>query len=396
MVLMTIVTACFNLVKNVLRIFIYFVLPRPAIVDPQANRARDSRLTEKFIQNFEEKYGNVRPDFFRESYSQALERAKNDYRFLMVILEADEHDDTAKFNKETLTSNDLISYLRDNEILVWAGNVRDPEAFQASVTLQATTFPFVAIIVLQAPHGSPGSSPKMTVVDRIEDDLSVHKCWLLHPQGLLSSDFLIARLTMQTHRYGPGLQRFRMDREERESARQIREQQDYAYLASLQADQEKERKAHEIAELKRLEQERARKEAEARQRFLENREKWRRWCLSKLPDEPSRDEKDVTRLSFKLANGERVVRRFRADDTIETIYIFVDTYHLREAATASVVPQPPKDYTHKYDFLLVSPFPRTVYCADESKTIKEERSFWPSANLIVEVMSDENEGDDDE
>ncbi|CAG8582239.1 155_t:CDS:2 [Acaulospora colombiana] len=358
MVLITIVTACFNLLKNVLQTFLYFIIPRPVIVDTQAQRARDLRLTAQFIQNFEEKYGVAHPDFFQGTYSQALDRAKNDHRFLMVILEADEHDDTAKFNKETLTSDDLISFLRDNNILVWAGNVKDPEAFQ--------------VIVLQTPHGSSGLSPKMTVVDRIE--------------GLSSPETLIARLTIQINRYGPGLQRFRMDREERESARKIREQQDHAYLASLHADQEKERRAREI-------QERARKEAEERQLFLENREKWRRWSLAQLPPEPSHDEKEVTRLSFKLASGDKVIRRFRADDTVEMLYIFVDTYHLRKESTSSETPQPPKDYVHKFDFLLVSPFPRIEYRVDKFKTIKEENSFWPSANLIVEIMSND---DDDE
>jgi FAS-associated factor 2 len=128
---------------------------------------------------------------------------------------------------------------------------------------------------------------------------------------------MIARLTMSINRYGPELQRIRSERAGHEAARQIRAQQDDAYLASLKADQEKERKAHELAEARRLAEERARKEEEARQSLALNRENWRRWALTQLPDEPHSNETDVTRLSFRLANGERVVRKFRTTDTVE-------------------------------------------------------------------------------
>ncbi|RHZ89137.1 hypothetical protein Glove_18g112 [Diversispora epigaea] len=382
MVLMTIFLACFNLVRNVLQAVLYFIIPRPVISDIQANRTRDSRLTTQFIQNFEEKYGTVHPEFFHGSYSQALDTAKRDFRFFMVILESDEHDDNAKFNRETLTSVDLLTFLQEHEVLVWVGNVKDPEAFQVSDKWRVTTFPFVAIVALQNPPGNMGTSPKMTLVDRIE--------------GLSSPDYIIARLNVQINRYGPVLQRFRFERAERDATRQIREQQDNAYLLSLQADQEKERKVREIAEKQRLEEEKARKKAEERRLYLENRENWRRWALTKLPDEPSRNETNVAMLSFKLSNGDRVVRRFRADDTVEMIYTFVDTYHLRTEINSKTkfVSHPPIDYNHKFEFLLVSPYPRTVHHLSKYKTIKEEGGLWPSANLIVEVTIDDD--DDDE
>ncbi|CAG8718549.1 2793_t:CDS:2 [Cetraspora pellucida] len=312
-----------------------------AIADPQANRIRDSRLTAQFIEKFEQKYGRTHPDFFQGSYSQLL-----------------------------------LSFLRENNVLVWAGNIKDPEAFQVSSTLQATTYPFVAVIVLATPHGNTGTGPRMTVVDRIE--------------GSLSPEILIARFTILLSRYGPGLQRFRNERAERDAAREIREQQDNAYLASLEADREKERKARELEDAKKLASERAKKEAEERMLLLANKEKWRRWALTQLPNEPNQNETDVASLSFRLVNGERVVRRFRADDTVEMVYIFVDTYHIRNETSSSADVQPPKDYEHNFDFLLVS-FPRTVHQADKFKTIKNESGLWPSANLIVESLTTEDD-----
>lgn len=375
--LMAIINACFNLFTGILNAVLYFLIPRPVITDDQANR-RDSHLATQFIQKFEEKYGDVHPDFFHGTLSEALERAKRDLRFAMVILQTGEHDNTAKFNRETLISDILLTFLREHNVLVWAGDIKDPEAYQASLTYKATTFPFVAVIVAQIPQGSAGSSPRLFVVDRFE--------------GYSSPENLIARLTLSIDRNGPSLQRIRNERAEHEAAREIRAQQDDAYLASLRADQEKERKARELVEAQRLAEERARKEKEARQLLALNRENWRRWTLKNLPDEPRPEETEVAKLSFRLANGERVVRKFRATDTVETVYNFVDTYNLRDKSSSSNVSEPSADYTHTFNFLLVSPYPRTVHHADKFKEIQNEQGLWPSANLIVEELT----SDDDE
>nr|CAG8558041.1 14363_t:CDS:2 [Entrophospora candida] len=295
--------AIFNLVKNIFRIVLQVIIPRPVITDSAATRLRDSRLTARVIREFETNYGNVHPDFFQGSFSQAFDQAKNDVHFLMVILETDEHDSTDKFNRETLTSELLAVFLQENQILVWIGNVKDPEAFQASITLQATAYPFIAFIVLQSSNDNPGSSQKMTVVDHIE--------------GFITPEDIAARLTNQINHHEMSMQRMRNKQVERESARQIHDQQDMAYQASLLADQEKEHKAHE----------------------------------------PSESDKNVARLSFRLANGERIIRRFKPDDTVEMMYTFVDTCFLLE------------------------------YHVDKYKTIKNEKGLWPSANLIVESLA---------
>jgi len=135
--------------------------------------------------------------------------------------------------------------------------------------------------------------------------------------GISSPENLIARLTISIDRHGPSLQRIRNERAGHEAARQIRAQQDDAYLASLRADQEKERKARELADAQKLAEERARKEEDARQLLALNKEDWRQWALANLPDEPHKSETEVAKLSFRLANGERVVRKFRATDTVE-------------------------------------------------------------------------------
>lgn len=71
----------------------------------------------------------------------------------MIFLQSDEHDDTPSFcrydqhilissrlllsanfvtYRNTLTSEELINYLRENNILTWGGNVRETEGYQGT------------------------------------------------------------------------------------------------------------------------------------------------------------------------------------------------------------------------------------------------------------------------
>lgn len=59
------------------------------------------------------------------------------------------------------------------------------------------------------------------------------------PLGQLNPNDIVARLQRSSGRVELIMAQMRADRQERVQSRQIREQQDEAYLASLRADQEK-------------------------------------------------------------------------------------------------------------------------------------------------------------
>lgn len=50
-----------------------------------------------FIRLYEEKYGLGHPVFYQGTYSQALNDAKQELRFLLVYLHCEEHQDTTNF-----------------------------------------------------------------------------------------------------------------------------------------------------------------------------------------------------------------------------------------------------------------------------------------------------------
>lgn len=89
-------------------------------------------LAFEFIELFESRYGENHVEFFKGGYSQALEKARKELRFMLVILQSDDHDDTQEFSRETLTSSRVIEFIKEKNILVWGGNVRESEAHKGN------------------------------------------------------------------------------------------------------------------------------------------------------------------------------------------------------------------------------------------------------------------------
>ncbi|KAJ4981112.1 hypothetical protein NE237_031949 [Protea cynaroides] len=144
--------------------------------------------------------------------------------------------------------------------------------------------------------------------------------------------------------------------------RLLREQQDDEYLASLQADREKELKAREEAEARRLEEEAAkeaafeeerRKEEEARMKLLEEEEFERQLAAKEasLPQEPASDDDNAVTLLVRMPDGSRHGRRFLKSDKLQSLFDFID------------VGRGVKPGTYK----LVRPYPRRAFSDAESE-----------------------------
>ncbi|XP_047313965.1 plant UBX domain-containing protein 8-like [Impatiens glandulifera] len=117
--------------------------------------------------------------------------------------------------------------------------------------------------------------------------------------------------------------------------RMIREQQDDEYLASLQADREKELKAVEEAEVMRLEEQAVkeaaaeaerRKEEELRKKFEEEQEIERNLAAKEasLPKEPMADDENAVTLLVRMPDGSRRGRRFVKSDKLQSLFDFID------------------------------------------------------------------------
>ncbi|CAH1247601.1 FAF2 [Branchiostoma lanceolatum] len=320
--------------------------PRRIVRDPLAD-------VESFIAKFQSLYGENHPVFYRGSYSQALNDAKKEIRFLVVFLHGENDDQSAEFSRTSLCAPEVIDFLGARS-LFWACSVEFPEGYRVSQALRPRSYPFVSLICLR--------EHKMTVVARLE--------------GVVPADELIARLMHVMEENEPALAQVRADREERNFTQTLRAQQDVAYLESLRADQEKERKKQEERERKEREEQEAREKEEAVQRRKEELARLRIEKASTIPDEPDDDDPEATKIILKLPNGTRLERRFLMSHSLEDVYHFA--------------------FCHKDapdEFQIVTNFPRRVLpCqgteeAPEVITIKEA-GLGKSEVLFVQDIGD--------
>jgi FAS-associated factor 2 len=191
------------------------------------------QLAREFQQQFREQYGEKGPQFFEGSYSQALETAKKELQYLLVLLHSEDHDDTHQFCVETLSSEAFVQYIHEKNIIIWGGNIKFSEPYKVSTMLGATRYPFMAAIALH--------ENRMKVIHRFEGLESVSKVTEI-------MDRLMERLDRS-------YEQARQERASRDAARLIREQQDAAYQESLRLDREKAERARKEMEYQRQQEE---------------------------------------------------------------------------------------------------------------------------------------------
>jgi FAS-associated factor 2 len=329
---------------------------------------------------FEEEYGENSLPFFEGGYAQALDLAKKDLKFLLIIITSPEHDDTPSFIRETLLSTEVQDFLNNptNEIILWVGDVRDSEAYQVSTALRCNKFPFTALIA----HTPQQSSTSMSVLARLT--------------GPMPAGTYIAKLQAAITSHSEQLRTVRETRNAQNFERTLRQEQDSAYERSLAQDRERARLKRE-AEAAAAEQERREKEqAEAAAALLEKKKQWRQWRAQNIAPEPPADSKDVVRIALKLPEAARITRRFSAQASIDELYAFVDCYEFLNSSSPSETPSitKPEAYTHLFDFRLVSTLPRVVYAPDAAGTLSE--LIGKNGNLIVEPISDDEEEEEED
>ncbi|KAG8128446.1 hypothetical protein E2320_015296 [Naja naja] len=234
--------------------------PRSRVTDPVGDIV-------SFIHMFEEKYGRIHPVFYQGTYSQALNDAKRELRFLLVYLHGDDHQDTDEFCR----------------MLFWACSTNKPEGYRVSQALRENTYPFLAVIMLK--------DRRMTVVGRLE--------------GLIQPDDLINQLTFimdsnQTYLVSERLERSGERTQEKGRAR------------------EEERKEEEVQQQKLAE--------ERRRQTLQEEKERKSECL---PPEPHPDDPESVKIIFKMPNDSRVERRFHFTQSLTVIHDFL--FSLKES-----------------------------------------------------------------
>ncbi|PVU91242.1 hypothetical protein BB559_004226 [Furculomyces boomerangus] len=358
-----------------------------------------TEYTNKAIQWLKDNNAEQLPRLFIGEYSEALASSRRNFQYLFVILVSEIHDDSEAL-LSILKDQSFINYLNSSQIVVWVGSVLETRGIYVSNTLMAAAFPFFA---LAAPRFHTGTSMfRMSVIARL-DGLPTSSS-----SSITQSSLLLDWLSRPISRHDSVLQMARREQEERNRARELREQQDAAYTASLERD-----RLREIEQKKQLEEQKKKalikqqkKEAKLLLKKLKN--EWRLNTSKSLfsESEPSGTPSDgVCTLSIRLMDGQRIKRKFNGADPIELVYKYIETLRISDvddlepntnaSHSESSISESLKSYEHKYDFLLLATYPRTEFYPT-NETIKEcleKVKMWPSAALVVESLDPEYENE---
>ncbi|KAL5224266.1 hypothetical protein ABZP36_010905 [Zizania latifolia] len=311
-----------------------------------------------FVAEFEREFGaGPGPRFAAVGFSDALQRAQREYKLLFVYLHSPDHPDTPAFCGGCLCAEPVAAFIDEN-FVAWGGSIRRTEGFKMSNSLNASRFPFCALVMAS-------TNQRIMLLQQIE--------------GPKSPEEMITILQRVVEECTASLVAARIEAEERLNNQRLREEQDAAYRTALETDQARERQKREEqerrereaaeAEKKRKEEEealaRAAQEAAEKEAALARRRQEKAMALGVEPEKGP----NVTRVLIRFPTGERKERRFHSSTTITSLYDYVDSL---DCLTAE-----------KYS--LVSNFPRVIYGPEKLSQTLEEAGLHPQAIVFIEI-----------
>lgn len=254
----------------------------------------------RFRAQFEARYGPEGPVFLELPLMEVLDLAATEHKMVMVYLHSELHQDVDTFCRGTLQHPPLVDFLKD--LLVWGGNVADKFGLEAETQCDAMGFPFVAVYM-------PKSRKKFQLVYASHEALS-------GPELLRGMQEAIAVGR-------PILEAAQASEVAFQADRMLRDEQNRRFEEAMLKDQEAEAKREEAERLRQQEAENAELERAVEFSRQLSKEADLDRIRKTLPAEPRQGEPDVTVLRVTLPMGSKIQRRFRASDTLQTLFDFV-------------------------------------------------------------------------
>lgn len=356
-------------------VFDYFVPQETANSLPREPTLREFSFTKFYEDTIAEKSSI---EFFEGEFNDAFNIAKLENKFILVVLIKNNRD-SVQFLKTVLNNDSVKDLIASEEVLVYPGNVEEYQSYELARAIRARSFPSCYLIG-NVSNGMSGVS-SMSLLGKV-------------PTKSLNS--FKQRLARDIDRFKPELILKRLEQEELNYSRKLRELQDKAYEESLLADK-----------IKFMEKEEQAKQEQARLERAEFNEKnklvFYAMMLNKFAELDAQLEglakSEQTRIQFRTPSGERIVQNFTRDTSLFDIYAFIDLKGYlggdggaREQLEQLAREQVDSGYEHSFNFELISPFPRFVVPVDAQKRVAEVQQLWPNGNLLVEYDVDEQDG----
>lgn len=331
----------------------------------------NSSSTEPLIQSdekrsqqlYEAKFGVQHPLFFEGTFNQLIDRGKSSHKPILVYLHSQEHENTHIF-VEKIMSNEAFEVLVNQNFLFYLLDISTKSGFQLSSQLGATTYPFLCVIAII--QNKPKVMKIFELTGILLQQVEVFLGNLRDVYETIDAQYIVEK------------------NEEvlRNLSRTEKEEQDRAYLASLERDKELEekRKQKELEEKQKLENEERLKLQKEKE--LLNLKETREYIRRNFPKEPDSltsigDQKtgnEICLIRFKFPDGSQLQRKFLKLDKGELLYQFV---HILDGSVSKWVP---KETSTLNDYQLTTSYPKKKL--DPQKTLFENDCH-PSQTIFV-------------
>ena len=334
-------------------------------------------------------------------FNLVLQSAQTGYSWLLVIL-VDNRSESQEFCRRLFSSPEFAQLLnktsgtfKDNQIFV--NNVEEsPEAYEVGKTYKAKRLPFLCLAANVSNDPSVMASMSTLYKSNVAPDF-------LSPELI---NFTIKKLTENLEKlmesYDPQLIAQRFDQQEIEFARQLKKQQDDAYIQSLEKDRLKKMEKDHQQQMEKTIKEMAQKRETLLMSLI--RENWFHGVC---------EGENKVKIAIKLPNGKRLIETVLKTVTLQQLYLYVETrlyeedkeinsenekeISLDNEKEINSDPILHNEYfaTFPFKFDLIQPYPKKVLDVT-GETLGDIPELRSGANLLVEYqeVGDSDASDD--
>ncbi len=317
--------------------FIMDTTPKNKALIPVTCPAGDETVgTTMFIEEFFKRYQPLIPVFFNGTLENAIKDcllcSARDRKLLGIYLHSDNSVCRHIFCSKTLCDENVVNFLASN-FVVWPWDLTHKENESHFYT---TCSKYLGSVVTSHLRTNKIEFPAFLIVNRIRATNEV----VAVIEGTAAPDTMLHRLMQAYEMFEAQRVIDTRDESERDAREQIKRDQDAAYRASLELDKAKRQKQDEEQERIRRA---AKEEQDEEQRKIKEREAKIKGAFDRLPVEPGNDVAVnlVSRIRFRLPNGEMLQRRFLIKDKLENLvdYLTSNGYFVDEFKVLSSWPR---------------------------------------------------------
>ncbi|KAI5965588.1 ucp10 [Candida pseudojiufengensis] len=187
------------------------------------------------------------PPFYEGSYTQALYMATHRAKFLFVYLTNPQNENSSFIFNEIILSSEFnkifYSSTNQNNIIIWGGDLTNPEAYQLANSLNVTKFPFLGLLCLtrltkMTPDGPKKDPAKISLIAKLQGgNIKTNNGGLNNEED--SKIIIKNKFLKKIEKYEPELSLIRKEYQDHYMTEILKKQQEYNYLLSLQKDIQK-------------------------------------------------------------------------------------------------------------------------------------------------------------